>query len=194
MTASGCRASLGLDSRGRLPPQEEVLILHECPERFGDKRRPALPLHRRFLLLLSSCSSDWTRCQAIIPRARDEQKRLLLTSSFYRTSQITEPAKKASPKRADEHLNPAYCESMVHTCVPQPCQDVLLLCFSHRACCLRSSSPQLRRRRRRRLRPPRNNHQIRAASRAMNRCAQLRYSRLRDNRRQRVRAAIDPKN
>ena len=152
----------------RLPPHEQVLILHEGRERFGVKRRPA---YHFFFFGLGQVSDNY-------PRAADEEKRLLLTSSFI------EPAKKASPKRVDEHLNPAYCESMVHTCVPQPCQDVLLLCFSHRACCLRSSSPQLRRRRRRRMRRPRNNQQIRTRLRAMNRCAQLRYSRLRDNRRQ----------
>ena len=126
----------------------------------------------------SSSSSDWARCQTIIPELR------MRKSGFSWPPPFIEPAKKASPKRVDEHLNPAYCESMVHTCVPQPCQDVLLLCFSHRACCLRSSSPQLRRRRRRRMRRPRNNQQIRTRLRAMNRCAQLRYSRPRDNRRQ----------
>ena len=96
-----------------------------------------------------------------------------------------EPAKKASPKSADEHLNSAYCALVVLTCVLQPCLEFLLLYFSHGACCLRSSSPRLRRRRRRRMRPPRNDPQIRTHRlRAMNRRTQLRYSSLRDRRRQ----------
>ena len=92
---------------------------------------------------------------------------------------------KASPKSADEHLNPAYRKSMVHTCVLQLCLQFLPWYFSHRACCLHSSSRQLRRRRRRRMLRPRNNQQIRTHRlRVMNRRTQLRYSPPRDNRRQ----------
>ena len=93
--------------------------------------------------------------------------------------------KKASPKSADGHLNPAYRKSVVHTCVLQPCLEFLPWYFSRRACCLRTSSPQLRRRRPRRMLRPRNSQQIRTHRlRVMNRRTQLRYSPLRDNRRQ----------
>jgi hypothetical protein len=83
VTACGCRASLGLDSRGRLPPQEHVLILYEGRERFGAKRRPAYQGTADFFFFffgLDQVSDNY-------PRAADEEKRLLLTSSFYRTSQ-----------------------------------------------------------------------------------------------------------
>jgi hypothetical protein len=66
----------------RLPPQEQVLILHEGRERFGIKRRPAYQGTVDFFLFfgLGRVSDNY-------PRAADEEKRLLLTSSFYRTSQ-----------------------------------------------------------------------------------------------------------
>ena len=64
----------------RLPPHEQVLILHEGRERFGVKRRPAYQGTVDFFFGLGQVSDNY-------PRAADEEKRLVLTSSFYRTSQ-----------------------------------------------------------------------------------------------------------
>ena len=162
-----------MDSRGRLslrgcvPVPPRNLILHNCRERFGVTGCHHPPL-------------------AIVPQGAGHPLGSEMQCSATPQSTSTfRLRKKASPKSADEHLNPAYRESVVHTCVLQLCLQFLPLYFSHRACCLHSSSPQLRRRRRRRMRRPRNNQQIRTHRlRVMNRRTQLRHSPLRYNRRQ----------
>jgi hypothetical protein len=71
----------------RLPPHEQVLILHEGRERFGLKRRPAYQGTVDFFFFFFFFFFGLGQVSDNYPRAVDEEKRLLLTSSFYRTSQ-----------------------------------------------------------------------------------------------------------